>query len=129
MNNEINVFEIATINKYRFPYRGQISVEDMWDLSVTELDKIFKTLNKQAKTAQEESLLETKTKEDETIENQIAIVRHIVSVKQKEANDRLKEKERKAQKQRIMEIMADKEDEDLKSKSTEELRKMLEELD
>ena len=129
MNNEINVFEIATRNKYRFPYRGQISVEDMWDLSVTELDKIFKTLNKQAKTAQEESLLETKTKEDETIENQIAIVRHIVSVKQKETNDRLKEKERKAQKQRIMEIMADKEDEDLKSKSTEELRKMLEELD
>lgn len=129
MNNEINIFETATRNKYRFPYRGQISVEDMWDLSVTELDKIFKTLNKQAKTAQEESLLETKTKEDETIENQIAIVRHIVSVKQKEANDRLKEKERKAQKQRIMEIMADKEDEDLKSKSTEELRKMLEELD
>ena len=30
MNNEINVFEIATRNKYRFPYRGQISVEDMW---------------------------------------------------------------------------------------------------
>lgn len=129
MNNEINVFEVATKNKYRFPYRGQISVEDMWDLSVTELDKIFKTLNKQVKTAQEESLLETKTKEDETIENQIAIVRHIVSVKQKEANDRLREKERKAQKQRIMEIMADKEDEALKSKSTEELRKMLEELD
>lgn len=129
MNTEINVFEIATRNKYRFPYRGQISVEDMWDLSVTELDKIFKTLNKQIKTAQEESLLETKTKEDETIENQISIVRHIVSVKQKEANDRLREKERKAQKQRIMEIMADKEDEDLKSKSTEELRKMLEELD
>ena len=129
MNNEINVFEIAARNKYRFPYRGQISVEDMWDLSVTELDKIFKTLNKQIKTAQEESLLETKTKEDEAIENQIAIVRHIVSVKQKEANDRLKEKERKAQKQRIMEIMADKEDEALKSKSPEELRKMLEELD
>lgn len=129
MNNEINVFEIATRNKYRFPYRGQISVEDMWDLSVTELDKIFKTLNKQAKTAQEESLLETKTKEDETIENQIAIVRHIVSIKQKEANDRLREKERKAQKQRIMEIMADKEDEALKSKSPEELRKMLEELE
>ena len=73
--------------------------------------------------------VETKTKEDEAIENQIAIVRHIVSVKQKEANDRLREKERKAQKQRIMEIMADKEDEALKSKSPEELRKMLEELE
>lgn len=73
--------------------------------------------------------VETKTKEDEAIENQIAIVRHIVSIKQKEANDRLREKERKAQKQRIMEIMADKEDEALKSKSPEELRKMLEELE
>ena len=53
MSKGINIFEVATRNKYRFPYRGQISVEDMWDLPVTELDKIFKTLNKQVKTSQE----------------------------------------------------------------------------
>ena len=47
MSKGTNIFEVATRNKYRFPYRGQISVEDMWDLPVTELDKIFKTLNKQ----------------------------------------------------------------------------------
>lgn len=129
MSKEINIFEVATRNKYRFPYKGQISIEDMWDLPVTELDKIFKILNKQVKTAQEESLLKTKTKEDEVLENQIKIVRHIVSVKQEEANNRLKEKERKAQKQRIMEIMADKQDEELKGKSMDELQKMLAELD
>lgn len=129
MSKETNIFEVATRHKYRFPYKGQISVEDMWDLPVTELDKIFKILNKQVKTAQEESLLKTKTKEDEVLENQIKIVRHIVSVKQEEASNRLKEKERKAQKQRIMEIMADKQDEELKGKSIDELQKMLTELD
>lgn len=128
MSKETNIFEVATRNKYRFPYKGQISVEDMWDLPVTELDKIFKILNKQVKTAQEESLLKTKSKEDEVLENQIKIVRHIVSVKQEEASNRLQEKERKAQKQRIMEIMADKQDEELKGKSMDELQQMLAEL-
>lgn len=129
MSKGTNIFEVATRNKYRFPYRGQISVEDMWDLPVTELDKIFKTLNKQVKTSQEESLLETKSKEDEVLETQIEIVRHIVSIKQQEANEKLREKERKVQKQRIMEIMADKQDEALKGKSIDELQKMLDELD
>lgn len=128
MSKETNIFEVATRNKYRFPYKGQISVEDMWDLPVTELDKIFKILNKQVKTAQEESLLKTKSKEDEVLENQIKIVRHIVSVKQEEASNRLQEKERKAQKQRIMEIMAEKQDEELKGKSMDELQQMLAEL-
>ena len=63
------------------------------------------------------------------METQIEIVRHIVSIKQQEANDKLREKERKAQKQRIMEIMADKQDEALKGKSIDELQKMLDELD
>ena len=129
MSKGTNIFEVATRNKYRFPYRGQISVEDMWDLPVTELDKIFKTLNKQVKTSQEESLLETKSKEDEVLETQIEIVRRIVSIKQQEANERLREIERKVQKQRIMEIMADKQDEVLKGKSVDELQKMLDELD
>lgn len=129
MSKGTNIFEVATRNKYRFPYMGQISVEDMWDLPVMELDKIFKTLNKQVKTSQEESLLETKSKEDEVLETQIEIVRHIVSIKQQEANEKLREKERKVQKQRIMEIMADKQDEALKGKSIDELQKMLDELD
>ena len=65
MTNETNIFEVATRRKYRFPYKGNISVEDIWDLPVTALDSIFKALNVKAKQAQEESLLKSKTKEDE----------------------------------------------------------------
>ena len=65
------MFEFATRTKMRFPFKGMISVEDLWDLSVKELDSIFKTLNAQVKKSQEESLLATKTKEDEVLAAQI----------------------------------------------------------
>ena len=95
MSETANIFEVATRGKYRFPYKGQITVEDLWDLSVTQLDSIFKTLNAQYKQSKEESLLETKSKEDEVLDTQIAIVKHIVAVKQQEAANRLAEKERR----------------------------------
>lgn len=128
MENE-KIFEFATRNKVRFPYRGVISVEDLWDLSVENLDSIFKALNRQVKQTQEESLLEIKTKEDKLLEIQIAIVKHIVEVKVEEEEKRQKARERKEQKQKIMSIMASKQDEALQNKSLDELKKMLNELD
>lgn len=122
------MFEFAVRNKLRFPFRGMISVEDLWDLSVTNLDKIFKELNSQVKQSKEESLLDTKTKEDEVLEIQIEIIKHIVSVKQEEMAAREKEIEKRAQKQKIMSIIAEKKDEALHNSSVEELTKMLEEL-
>lgn len=124
-----NMFELAVRNKFRFPYNGMISVEDLWDLQLPNLDKVFKTLNAQAKTINEESLLTTKTKEDEILRIKIDIVKYIVSIKLAEANERLQAKERREKKQRIMEIIATKQDADLAAKSTDELQKMLNELD
>lgn len=120
---------MATRGKYRFPYRGQIAVEDLWDLGLTALDSIFKALNSQSKAVKEESLLDVKSAEDEILTTQIEIVKYIVSVKQEEANARLKAKERKEQKQKIMSAIARKEDEAIEKMSKEDLQKMLDELD
>jgi hypothetical protein len=122
------MFIKATRKKMRFPYKGQATVEDLWDLPVTELDKIFKLLNAEAKKAQEESLLETKSEESEKLAVRIGIIKYIVSVKLEEKKEAELAKERKEQKQKIMEILASKHDEELKGKSVEELEKMLEEL-
>lgn len=123
-----NIFEYAVRNKIRFPFKGMISVEDLWDLSLTNLDSIYKTLNKQVKQSEEESLLITKTNVDTELEIQIAIVKYIVSVKLEEQEAREKVAAKKAQKQKIMSIIATKEDEALQNRSVEELRKMLEEF-
>lgn len=122
------MFEIAIRNKMRFPFKGLISVEDLWDLNVRELDNIFKTLNAQVKKSQEESLLATKSKEDEILSVQIEIVKYIVDTKLAEAEAIKQSRELKEKKQKIMELISAKQDEDLHNKSVDELQAMLAEL-
>lgn len=122
------MFEFATRSKMRFPFKGQISVEDLWDLRVEDLDTVFKTLNKQIKQTKEESLLATKTTEDTILDTKIAIVKYIFDVKVQETNTRLLEKERKEKRQKIMSILATKQEQELQNKSVEELQKMLDQI-
>lgn len=123
------MFEIATRSKYRFPFKGLVNVEDLWDLSVENLDGIYKTLNSQLKQANEESLLKTRSANDKEIDTKIEIVKHIVAVKMAEQEGRLKAKEKREQKQKIMEVLRNKQDASLQSKSEEDLQKMLDELE
>ena len=128
MTQNVNFFEMAVKTKMRFPYKGSISVEDLYDLEIKELDLIFKTLNSQLKQIKEESLLETKSMEDQILDVKIQIVKHIFNIKQEEEAKRIKAKENKEKKQRLMEILANKEDQDLLNKSKEDIQKMLNEL-
>lgn len=124
-----NMFEIATRTKMRFPFKGMISVEDLWDLSVQNLDKVFKTLNSHRKEAQEESLLHEKSSADKVLDTQIEIVKYIVNVKLEEQAERIEANKNKEKRQKIMALMAKKDDEALESMSREELQKMLDELE
>lgn len=126
---EKNLFEIATRNRYRFNYKGVMTVEDLWSLRVEDLDTIFKMLNRQKKTADEDSLLATKSAEDQDLANKIDIVRYIVSVKLAEAAERVSAAEKKAQRDKIMEIVAKKKDKALEDMGIDDLMKKLKELD
>lgn len=123
--NTDKMFEIAVRSKMRFPYKGQISVEDLWDLDVNALDGVFKTLNGKVKVSKEESLLQTRSKESEELMLQIEIVKHIVSVKLAEAEARKNAEANRAKRQQILGILADKQESDLKNKTPEELQAML----
>lgn len=120
-----DLFKIASKKKYRFNYKGLITVEDLWDLPVEELDKIYKNLKTQQKNNSEESLLQTVSKEDKELNNKIDIIKTIVNDKLVAMDRALKIAEKKLQNQKILEIMADKQDAALKEKSIDELKAML----
>ena len=125
-NNEL--FINATRNNYQFPFRGMINVIDLWDLSLTNLDSVFKTLNAEAKKSEEESLLNTKSKEDEEVSNKIEIVKYIVSVKLDEKKKREDAKKNAEMRQRLLEIKAKRQDAALENMSDEDLDKALAKL-
>ena len=126
--SEVNLFEVATRENYLFPFKGMINVIDLWDLSLTNLDSVFKTLNAEAKKSEEESLLNTKSKEDEEISNKIEIVKYIVSVKLDEKKKREDAKKNAEMRQRLLEIKAKRQDAALENMSDEDLDKALAEL-
>lgn len=127
MTNE-KMFEMATREKFRFPFRGSVSVEDLWDLTPENLDAVFKALNSQRKKANEESLLATPTSEDTVLDTMIAIVKYIVNIKLEERRAIIEAKAKKEQKQKIMSILNAKQDEALQNKSIEELQAMLDNI-
>lgn len=127
--NEKNLFEVATREKYRFAYRGSIGVEDLWDLSMTALDAVYKNLMSQKKVENEDSLVAVKSTQSVELENKINIVKYIFSVKKGEADARQKQRENNAKRQKILGILAEKQDQDLRNKSSEELQAMLESME
>lgn len=127
--SDMNLFEVATRANYQFPFRGMINVIDLWDLSLTNLDSVFKTLNAEVKKFEEESLLYTKSKEDEEISNKIEIVKYIVNVKLNEKKKKENDIKNAETRQKLLEIKAKRQNAALENMSDEELDKALAELE
>ena len=124
----MNIFEYAVENKLRFPYKGLISAEDLYTLSVSDLDTIYKTLKREAKRNGEESLLATKSNDDVALDTKIEIVKYIVEKKLAQVEARKTAAANKAKKEKILSILEEKQDAALKNMSEEDLRKMLDTL-
>jgi hypothetical protein len=120
------MFEKAVRLKLRFSYKGVLSVEDLWDLSLRELDDIYKGVNAKLKMLSEESLLEERAdKERETAELAWAIVKRVFKTKMAEQEEREAEVEKAFKKQRLLEIIADKQDEQFREMPIAELEELL----
>lgn len=122
------LFENASRQKLRFNFKGSLSVEDLWDLPLNDLDAIYKQLNKSLSVSKEESLLETKSADDQKIIDSISIVKHIAYVRLAEANAKVQEKALKDKKEKIRKILESKQDEELSNKSAAELEALLESM-
>jgi len=119
------LFEKATRLKLRFPFRGQCTVEDLWDLSLQDLDFIYKTLKREEKAQEGDSLLGEKTHRMNLLNLQIDVVKHIFKVKLDEKEARENEAARAERKQKILAIIESKQEDELREKSVEELEALI----
>jgi hypothetical protein len=130
------MFEEASRNKFRFEApNGFLTVEDLWDLPLTSrttdrpnLDDIARTLHKQLRSGDNISFVIKEQKSDPTVQLKFDLVRHVIEVRLAERDAAAKAEENRAKKQRILEIIAGREDEALKSLSMDDLKKMISEL-
>jgi uncharacterized protein YfkK (UPF0435 family) len=128
MENTEKMFEKASKIKLRFPYKGIIATEDLWDLSARDLDSIYRVIGKELKSVQEDSLLEKKTG-GSLLELQIGIVKYVYAAKQEEAERREKTLARREQVRQLDDIIAQKENTALSEKSLDDLKKMRDEME
>lgn len=132
-----NIFEQVSRLKLRFSTdkMGVLMVEDLWDLPLTSttgrtnLNDIGMTLQKKLRDSDTATPLvpsETAAEKPGNA-NQLMfdIVKHIIDVRVAERSKARDAENRAALKQKIMGIISDQEDQQLKSKSVEELRAML----
>ena len=123
------LFEMATRSKLRFPStKGELSVEDLWDLSDKDLDVVYKNLKDQEVKSSEESLLDD-ANVDPRLTAAIGIVKYIFTTKR---NERLAEKERinkKLTQRKYIDALSKKQDEAIEKMSEAELRAMIDSLE
>lgn len=132
INTNRALFEMASQFKFRYPYKGLITTEDLWDLKPTELDVVYKNLNKELKAFDGDSLIATKSADDgvkaNELKNKIEVVKYIFNYKQQEAELYRMAAENAQKKQKLLEALARKQDDALQNMSEEDLKKALSEL-
>lgn len=132
-----SMFEKAARLKLRYDTDlGQLSVEDLWDLPLSSattrkvsLDSIAIALDQKLKAAATTSFVKRKSQsEDSVTQLSLEIVVRVIEVLQQEAEAEEKKQENATKKQRLLELIAEKQDEALKGKSLEELQGLVESL-
>ena len=120
------MFENALKNGFRYPSnKGLITTEDLFCLSLNDLNEIAKKINKLIKDSEEESFIPGPNFNNNNDSKRLDIVKHIINVKINEQNAKMTEKLNAEKRQRIMEVIKKKDEESLENMSKEELEKLL----
>lgn len=123
------IFFKAAKQRLRFEYKGQISTEDLFQLSLRSLDTIGIALHKKIEeTSGSFSLLTPKSTADTTLLLKLEVVKAVMVHLQEEAEQKETRAKRKAQRQRLLAIKDRKLDAALEDMSLEDLDKALDEL-
>ena len=124
-----NVFMLATKGKVRFAMNGMIGVEDLWDLSLTKLDTLYKKYSEEfEQSSKGKGLLDVATQGDSDLKLKLEIIKEVFTIKKAESEEKEKKLANQREKARIRELIAQKKENSLGEKSVEELEELLKNL-
>jgi len=122
------MYKEASKMKLRFSSKkGNLTVEQLWDLTMSDLKDIIINLynSKQKPNLSELDFLQVVSEEDEISNLAYNIAVDVYKTRQKESEEYKNKLEKKAYNQHLADIIAEKEDAELRNKSIEELKAML----
>lgn len=116
------LFIKATRKKYRFDSsKGQLTTEDLWDLSLESLDRIAVTLDDKIQKAGRKSFINktTSTLTEDTAK--LDILKYVIETKQEDAARRMENQARAKERQFLEDLLKNKQMETLSAMSEKEI--------
>lgn len=123
----MNIFEKASRLKLRFDLNGQISTEQLWSAPISSLVDYEQNLTEVVESFGKSTrrTRKVRTEEQEKTELRLEIVTYILDVREKEQEEAQTAASNKAHNQKILELIQAKKENELSSKSIEELEALL----
>lgn len=119
-------YKLASQLKLRFiTSKGSLSTEQLWDLSLKELDEMAVSLENEYQESGKKSFLVKRSTKDKTTKLKFDIVLDILTTKSEEAEALKDAADIKEHNEKIMKLIEEKKDGELASKSISELKKLL----
>lgn len=120
----MELFAKATKHRLRFSIgKGTITTEDLWQISMVELDKLAVRLHKDLEAQETGSFLNPK-KRDDKAQLHFDVVKYVLDQRLEGAQRAEKAAVTRAKNERIDQIIQRKKDEELENMSVEELEKL-----
>ena len=125
----MSLFKEASRRKLRFVVsNGTITVEDLWDLSLNNLDTLAKAIHRRLKEEEEVSFIEPVPKSNSHTQLQLDIVKEIIAVKVAAREDAKAKIEKENRRKVLLEVLARKQEAELEGRDTADILKELESL-
>ena len=131
----MSIFEQASRQKLRFAsIKGLLTTEDLWDLPLTsktgfDLDTLAKQTNASIKAAAEESfVVVTDNPAKKLAELQLEILKHVIGARVAQADATKLAAQKRAERERLVALLGEKQDEALRGLSVDDIKKRIEEL-
>ena len=131
----MNIWFNAALDKYRFnTSKGNLATEDLFDLSMEDLDSLYSNLSDEMDELSsgaslfDEGVSTEKSDEIEAVKDKMGIVKSIFNYHKSNLDAQIKAAKIKAMKDELNEVIAQKQKDELASMSVEQLKEIRDSL-